>query len=402
MRIMYKYILLSAVFGLSLLSCNQKTSNSNTNNMINPSDTTNMNAETISDDSSLYLLVGTYTTGESEGIYVYQFDTVSGYSKYKNMVKVSNPSYLTISNDEKFVYAVSETGDNKAAANAFLFDKVDGSLKSLNTQLTGGADPCYIEIDKDGKHVVTANYSGGSITAFNINGDGTLTSASQLVKFTGKGADAERQKAPHLHCVRYSPDGKYLFADDLGTDKIHKFDINTGEPGNYLKVGTPAAFDVAPGSGPRHLEFHPNGKYAYLITELSGEVIAFNYDANSGNLSQFQTIQADTLDAKGSADIHISPDGKFLYASNRLKGDGLAIFSIDQTNGKLTKSGYQETGIHPRNFVITPNGKYLLVASRDSDVIQIFLIDRATGLLENTYKDIELDMPVCLKFASYK
>ncbi|MBN9301978.1 MULTISPECIES: lactonase family protein [Dysgonomonas] len=397
---MRKYILFSAFAVLSLISCKQKTNVDNSN--IDPSGTTNMSAETISDETSLYLLVGTYTTGESEGIYVYQFDTVSGFSKYKSVVKVTNPSYLTINKEGTHVYSVSETGDAKAAANAFVFDKKDGTLKLLNSQLTGGADPCYIELDKTDKHVVTANYSGGSITAFNINGDGTLTTAAQLIRFTGKGADAERQKAPHLHCVRYSPDGKYLFADDLGTDKIHKFAINESNEGNYLKVGTPAAFDVAPGSGPRHLDFHPNGKYAYLINELSGAVIAFNYDANAGNLTQIQTIQADTLGAKGSADIHVSPDGKFLYASNRLKGDGIAIFSINQADGKLTKVGYQETGVHPRNFVITPNGKFLLVASRDNDVIQIFLIDRATGLLENTYKDIELDMPVCLKFTSFK
>jgi 6-phosphogluconolactonase (cycloisomerase 2 family) len=188
----------------------------------------------------------------------------------------------------------------------------------------------------------------------------------------------------------------------LGTDKIHKFDVNAGEPGNYLKLGNPAAFDVAPGSGPRHLDFHPDGKFAYLINELSGAVTAFGYDAAAGNLSFIQSVQADTLDAKGSADMHVSPDGRFLYASNRLKGDGIAIFTINQADGKLTKAGYQETGIHPRNFVITPNGKFLLVAGRDSDVIQIFLIDKTTGLLENTYKDIELDMPVCLKFTSFR
>jgi len=400
---MRKYILFLALAVFALISCRQKSTNSNADNMIiDPSDTTNMNMESLSDDASLYLLVGTYTTGESEGIYVYQFDTISGYSKFKNMVKVTNPSYLTISNDGKYVYSVSEVGDAKAAANAFSFDKKDGSLKLLNSQLTGGADPCYIETDNEGNHIVTANYSGGSITAFNIKDDGALSAATQQIKFAGKGADTERQKAPHLHCVRYSPDGKFLFADNLGTDKIHKFDVNTGEPGNYLKLGSPAAFDVAAGSGPRHLDFHPNGKFAYLITELSGAVIAFSYDASAGNLTEIQSIQADTLNAQGSADIHVSPDGKFLYASNRLKGDGIAIFSINQADGKLKKVGYQETGIHPRNFVITPNGKFLLVASRDSDIIQIFLIDRTTGLLENTYKDIELDMPVCLKFTSFK
>lgn len=401
-RIMYKYIILFSLVGFSLFSCNGK-KRSNTDSMdINASDTTNLAMESFNDDTSLYLIVGTYTTGESDGIYVYQFDTISGYSKYISMVKVDNPSYLAISKDEKFVYAVTETGDATAAANAFTFDKKDGRLKHINTQLTGGGDPCYIAIDESGKHVITANYSGGSLTVFGVKEDGALTAASQLISFTGKGTDTERQTKPHIHCARFSPDGKFLFADDLGTDKIHKFDVNADASGNYLKVGTPPSFKVADGAGPRHLEFSPNGKFAYLITEMSGDVIAFSYDAVNGDLTQIQSIQSDTLNAKGSADIHISPDGKFLYASNRLKGDGIAIFSINQADGKLTRVGYQQTDIHPRNFVITPNGKYLLAANRDSDRIQIFLINKTTGLLRDTYKNIELDMPVCLKFASFK
>jgi len=377
--------------------------NKNTNNLsINTSDTTNVNMESVSDATSMYLVVGTYTSGESDGIYIYQFDTVSGYSTFKSVVKTDNPSYLAISKDEKFVYAVSESGSNKGSANAFSFDKKNGSLKLLNAQLTGGDDPCYISVDEAGKNVVTANYSGGSITHFPVNDDGSLEKASQVVTFIGKGADAERQNKPHLHCVMFSPDGRYLFADDLGTDKIYKFDVSKDASGNYLKAGTPSFFKVADGSGPRHLTFHPNEKYAYLINELSGAVIAFSYNDQSGDLTEIQSIQADTLNAKGSGDIHISPDGKFLYASNRLKGDGLAIFSINEPDGKLMKIGYQETGIHPRNFVITPNGKYLLVASRDSDIIQIFERNKDTGLLEDTYKNIELDMPVCLKFISFK
>jgi len=397
--IMCKYFLLSAIAVLSFFSCNNKNSSKVT---VNTNDTTNVGAEIMIDDASMYLIVGTYTTGESKGIYVYQFDTISGYSEYKSMVEVANPSYLTVSKDEKYIYSVSETGDNKASANAFAFDKKEGKLTLLNTQLTGGADPCYIEIDSEGQNVVTANYSGGSITAFGVKEDGSLNPVKQLVTFSGKGADPERQQKPHLHCVRYSPDGKYLFADDLGTDKIHKFSINNDSPGNYLHVGTPPFFKVTDASGPRHLEFHPNGNYAYLINEISGAVMAFAYDGEKGNLTEIQSVQADTLNAKGSADIHITPDGKFLYTSNRLKGDGLAIFSINQNDGKLTRVGYQETGVHPRNFVITPNGKFLLVASRDENMIQVFQIDRNTGLLENIYKDIELDMPVCLKFISFR
>ena len=203
-----------------------------------------------------------------------------------------------------------------------------------------------------------------------------------------------------MHCVRITPDGKYLFADDLGTDQIHKFIINPAANAEnkeaFLKEGSPAAFKVKAGSGPRHLTFSPNGNYAYLINELSGTVIAFEY--KDGDLKEIQTIVADTVCAKGSGDIHISPDGKFLYASNRLKADGLAIFSIHPENGMLTKVGYQLTGIHPRNFIITPNGKYLLVACRDSNVIQVYERDTDTGLLTDIRKDIKVDKPVCIKF----
>lgn len=393
----YIFLIIASIF--SFFSCNNKNTNKAT---VDANNSTNIQTGELIDDSSLYLIAGTYTTGGSDGIYVYQFDTVSGYSTYKSKAKITNPSYLAISKDEKYVYAVSETGDDKASANAFAFDKEKGELSLLNTEPTKGADPCYIIVDNAGKHVVTANYSGGSITVFDVKEDGSLAAASQYINFTGKGVDPDRQQKPHLHCVTYSPDEKYLFANDLGTDKIHKFDVNLGGQGNYLRAGVPAAFKVADGSGPRHLEFHPNGKFAYLINEMSGAIGVFYYDRHKGDLIQTQSIQADTLNAKGSGDIHVTPDGKFLYASNRLKGDGLAIFSINQNDGKLTRAGYQETGIHPRNFVITPNGKFLLVASRDNNVIQVFLIDRNTGLLENANKDIELDKPVCLKFASLR
>ena len=205
---------------------------------------------------------------------------------------------------------------------------------------------------------------------------------------------------PHLHCVRITPDGKYLLADDLGTDQIHKFNINPNANADnkekFLTKGTPEAFKVAPGSGPRDLIFNSDGKFAYLINEIGGTVIAFRYA--DGMLDEIQTVAADTVNAQGSGDIHLSPDGKYLYASNRLKADGVAIFKVDETNGTLTKVGYQLTGIHPRNFIITPNGKYLLVACRDTNVIQIFERDQATGLLTDIKKDIKVDKPVCLKF----
>lgn len=349
-------------------------------------------------NQELTMLVGTYTAGDSKGIYSFRFDEETGTSIALSAVEVENPSYLVPSADGKFVYAVSEFNNEQAAANAFAFDKEKGTFKFLNSQKTNGEDPCYIITN--GKNVVTANYSGGSISVFPIAKDGSLLPASDVIKFEGSGTDKERQEKSHLHCVRITPDGKYLLADNLGTDRIHKFtinpDANAENKESFLKEGSPTAFTVEAGSGPRHLTFAPNDNYAYLINELSGTVITFEY--KDGNLKEIQTIAADTVGAKGSADIHISPDGKFLYASNRLKADGIAIFRINPDNGMLTKAGYQLTGIHPRNFIITPNGKYLLVACRDDNVILVYKRNADTGLLTDIHKDIKVDKPVCVKF----
>lgn len=347
----------------------------------------------------LTMLVGTYTAGDSKGIYSFRFDENAGTAVALSEVEVESPSYLTLSDDGKFVYATSELDTDEAAANALVFDKEKGTFRLLNSQKTGGGGPCYITTN--GKYVITANYGGGSISVFPIGKDGSLLPASQVIKFTGSGADKERQEKPHLHCVRVTPDGKYLFADDLGTDQIHKFIINPNANAEneeaFLKEGSPATFKVKAGSGPRHLTFSTDGKHAYLINEMAGTVIVFDY--NDGDLKEIQTIAADTVGAKGSGDIHISPDGKFLYASNRLKADGIAIFRIHPDNGTLTKAGYQLTAIHPRNFIITPNGKYLLVACKDSNVIQVYERDADTGLLTDIRKDIRIDQPVCIKFA---
>lgn len=350
-------------------------------------------------DSMLTMLVGTYTSGTSKGIYTFRFNENSGVATPLSEIEASNPSYLTVSDDGQFVYSVDES-DKQSAANAFAFDKQKGTLRLLNSQKTDGKAPCYII--SNGKYVVTANYGGGSISVFPINEqDGSLLPTSQVIKFKGTSVDKERQNQPHLHCVRITPDAKYLLADDLGTDKIHKFKINPNasveNKEDFLIKGEPDSFNVEPGSGPRHLIFSANGKYAYLITEISGMVIVYEY--NDGNLKEIQSIPADNLKAEGSGDIHISPDGQFLYASNRLRGDGLAIFRVNQKDGKLTKLDYQFTKVHPRNFIITPNGKFILVACRDSNVIQVFERNLTTGLLTNVNKDIIVDKPVCIKFA---
>lgn len=345
----------------------------------------------------LTMLVGTYTSGQSNGIYSFRFNEENGTATPLSEATVGNPSYLVPSSDGQFVYAVSEFGDERAAVYAFAFDKKLGTFRLLNTQETRGEDPCYIITN--GRYVITANYSGGSISVLPIAENGSLLPTSAVLKFEGSSID-QRQEKPHLHCVRITPDGKYLLADDLGTDQIYKFivhpDANAKNGEVFLKEGVPASYKVKSGSGPRHLTFSPNGSYAYLMNELSGTVIAFEY--KDGNLKEIQTIVADTVNAKGSADIHISPDGKYLYTSNRLKADGIAIFSIHPENGMLTKVGYQLTGIHPRNFIITPNGKYLLAACRDSNAIQVFERNTNTGLLTDVHREIKVDKPVCVKF----
>jgi 6-phosphogluconolactonase (cycloisomerase 2 family) len=239
--------------------------------------------------------------------------------------------------------------------------------------------------------VVTANYSGGSASFVAINADGSLNDAAETIRFEGQGKNPARQTSPHVHCIAFAPDGKHIFATDLGTDKIHK-----------LKKTLSNAFDdanedvtLAPGSGPRHLIFNNKCTRAYLINEISGMATVFAVDA-AGNLTEIQTTLADTCHAEGSADIHLSPDEKFLYASTRLKGDGIVIFKVE-SDGALTRAGYQPTGRHPRNFAITPDGSIMLVACRNSGMIQIFKIDKQTGLLTDSGKKIEVRQPVFIK-----
>ena len=350
---------------------------------------------------TMYMLVGSYATPEEEGIKVYSFDEQTGNTQYISGLKgISNPSYLTPSMDGERIYAVGEDTGKSSTANAIKFDKEKKKLTLLNSQPTDGGAPCYITLSPSGKFVLTANYTGGSITVFPLDKDGKLKAETRLISFIGNGPDKERQTQPHLHCVEFTPDYKFLFANDLGTDQIHVFPVSehvtAGVSHSLLDESKEFNVKVEPGSGPRHICFHPNQQFAYLINEISGKVTAFSY--NKGKLDTIQYIEADTVGAKGSGDIHISPDGQFLYASNRLKADGIAVFAINQEEGTLTKAGYQPTDIHPRNFIISRNGRYLLVACRDSNSIQVFERDKETGLLKDTGKTIKTSKPVCLKF----
>lgn len=341
----------------------------------------------------LTLLVGTYTNGNSHGIYTFRFNGNTGESRLLDSIALPNPSFLTVSADLKHVYAVSEMNDSSAMLNLLAFDPAGGKLRLLDRHPTFGTDPCHVATD--GHMVLTANYSGGSISVFPLHADGTTAPADTLFHGMANGPDSVRQNEPHVHCTAFSPDGRYVFATDFSADRLLRFDVTE----NGLNPSPDSTIvSVNPDSGPRHLTFSPDGRHAYLIGELSGCVTAFAYEA--GRLTPIQTIAADTTGARGSADIHVSPDGQFLYASNRLQNDGIAIFAIHPQKGTLTPAGYQPTGKHPRNFGITPDGKYLLAACRDDNVIQVYRRDNRTGLLNDTHQDIHVDKPVCIVFVN--
>ena len=327
------------------------------------------------------LLIGSYAPASEEGIRVYSFNQETGESQWRSGLKgIDNPSFLTVTDDGKRMYAVGENNAEEATANLILLDRQTGSLTLADTKHVHGADPCHLAVSPDSTHLITANYSGGSITIFPLKADGEMDEG-QVVQFTGSGPDSTRQECAHLHYVYFSPEGKWLMADDLGSDCIRMFPL---APQTALGIDTTAAREVklAAGSGPRHAVFDHKGQHLYVINELKGDVVVWEY-AN-GALKQTQSIQADSVGARGSADIHMSPDGQFLYASNRLQADGIAIFKVDAASGQLTHIGYQNTAAHPRNFAITPNGKFLLVACRDADCIEIYERDTDTGLLTDT------------------
>ncbi len=334
------------------------------------------------------IVVGTYTDGGSHGIYSYQFNQETGEAVVLDSLEMVNPSYLTISRDKGLVYVVSETNDDKASLNVVKINNA-GGMNLLETVPTEGASPCYVA--SNGKIAVTANYSGGSMSVFQLSKGGTHAQlATRFMGMTG-GPDQSRQNEPHVHCACFTPDGKYVLATDFSADRIMSYRVK----GRNLKAND-VATDVSADSGPRHLTFSNDGRFAYLISELSGNVTVFSY--KKGRLERLQEIVSDTVGARGAADIHMSPDGRFLYSSNRLKADGITIYAVDSETGMLTRIGYQLTGIHPRQFNITPNGRYLLCCCRDSNKIQVFRRDNKTGLLTDTHKDILLSKPVCVQF----
>lgn len=343
------------------------------------------------------LIIGTYTSpGKSEGIYSYNFDINTAEFKLKGVAKdVPNPSYVAVRKNNKFIYAVAEANNSEVAA--FGFDGLKAELNFINKEATGSPGPCFVLVDE--KHAFSANYGGGSISVFGIKANGALTPLKQLIQHTGKSIDPlKRQESAHAHQVQFTPEGKYVVCTDLGEDQIYIYSYNPNAKEQVLSIKN--VVKTTPGSGPRHLTFSSNGKFAYLAHEFNGNVTTFAYKA--GNLTKVQEIGTTDKDFKGkvdAADIHISPDGKFLYETNRGDANTISAFAI-QPDGKLTfVSRISTLGRGPRNFVIDPSGKFLLVGHQYTDNVVIFERNKKTGTLKDTGKRIEIGSPVCLVFA---
>ena len=350
--------------------------------------------------------VGTYTEdgSKSKGVYAYRFDAETGQITSLDLAaETTNPSFVALHPNGRFLYAVNEVGNykgpNSGGVSAFSIDRFTGKLTFLNEVPSRGADPCYITLDKTGKYVLVANYTGGSIAVFPVLEDGKLGEASAFLQHTGHGTNPARQEKAHAHSIDLSPDNRFAMVDDLGLDElfVYKFDSANG---SLTPIDPPFA-KLDPGAGPRHFALSPTGKFAYVIAEMHSTVTVFSNDEKTGALHPLQTISALPKDFTGQnddAEIEMHPSGKFLYASNR-GSDTITEFAIDPGKGTLTPVAYTPTqGKIPRSFEIDPTGKFLFAANQKSDNIVVFRIDPKTGRLTPTGQVLDVGSPVCVKF----
>jgi len=348
--------------------------------------------------SEAYLFVGSYTSGKkAEGIVVYTFNTNTGkLTEVEREGNLINPSFLTISPNGNYLYACTETRlDKHGSVSAFSIDSATGKLTFLNKQSTGGRNPVHVTVNKDNKHVIVSNYTDAGISVFECNPDGSLKPYSQLIECEGSSVIKNRQSKAHIHSASFSPDNKYLFTPDLGADKIRAFSFDHS---NLLTTVDRLTINTKKGSGPRHFTFHPNTSFAYCVEELSGTVAAYAYKEGQLSLLNTHLSYKDKSEKYASSDIHVSPDGKFLYVSNRQNENSISIFKINTNNGRLTLITHQETfGEIPRSFVIDPTGKFLIVANQHSNNLVVFQRNLETGLLTEINRITGLKAPSSLK-----
>lgn len=350
------------------------------------------------------LLIGTYGTGDAQGIYVCEFDTKTGeLSKPQQAAVIPSPGFLALSANGQFVYAVGRgEPDTPTAAGrviALQWDKPQRRLIPLHEEPTQGKGPSHVSLTPDGNLALVANYGGGSVEAYAVENEGNLGKRTSFLQHQGKGTNPDRQEGPHAHSITPSPDGKFALAADLGLDKLFVYAVNQAT-GEFTPHDPPFA-EVAPGSGPRHLAWHNSGKYCYLMNEMSATITAFAWDGSAGKLTEIETVSSMPPGFEGhkqSAEIRVQTSGKFLYASNR-GHDSIALFAIDRATGKLEQVEVVPCGVEwPRNFEIDPSGNFLLAAGKNSDDIAVHQINQTTGKLTLTKHRVDVPAPVCLRF----
>jgi 6-phosphogluconolactonase len=352
---------------------------------------------------ALNLYVGTYTSGKSEGIYIYRMNLATGELNRLNAIKSVNPSFLALDRSGRHLYAVNEVtefaGKSSGAVSAFAIDSGTSNLNFLNQQASMGADPCHVILDRSGKFLLVANYTGGNVSVFPVERDGSLGPARDVMQHHGYSVNKAHQEGPHAHCVILDRSNQHALVADLGLDKvmIYRFDPRNGKLAPNIKPWA----QLKPGAGPRHMILHPTGRFLYVINELDSTLTAFRYNGANATLRSMQTVSTLPKAFAGHndcADLHVSPSGKFLYGSNR-GHDSIVVFAINENTGKLQYLEHASThGKTPRNFTIDPTGRFLLVANQESDTIVTLRIDPLTGKLRPTGHIAEVPAPVCLKF----
>ena len=350
---------------------------------------------------------GTYTGPRSKGIYVSRFDPTTGrLTPAELAAETPNPAFLALHPEGRFLYAVNEVGEFQGkptgSVSGFAIDAASGRLTLLNQSSSMGPGPCHLTVDRGGHSLLVANYDGGSVAALPIGADGRLGVASAFVQHRGSSVNLERQASPHAHSIDLDAANRFALVDDLGLDKVlvYRFDPARGA----LEPHEPPSVSLAPGAGPRHLAFHPDGRHVYVINELASTVTVFRYEPERGALREEQTVS--TLPAGvtprpeySTAEIQVHPSGRFLYGSNR-GHDSIAVFAVDRTTGGLTPIEHVPTGgKKPRHFALDPTGAYLLAANQDSDSVVVFRVSETSGRLAPTGQKLRVGSPVCVTFA---
>jgi 6-phosphogluconolactonase len=354
----------------------------------------------------LFVYFGTYTKEKSRGIYVARFDSKTGVlSPAELAVEAANPSFLAFHPNHRYVYSVGNARGSAekppGTIKAFAIDPDSGKLTFLNEQVAGSVATTEVSVDATGRNLLTVSYNEAFASVFSIQNDGTVGERTAHLTYTGSGVDKERQTAPHPHSINLDPSNRFVIVPDLGTDKVmqYRFDPAKGT----LESNEPAFVAAHPGAGPRHLSFHPNGRYAYVITEMAATMTAYQWDATHGTLSEIEdakTLPEDFHGANRAAEVVVHPSGRFLYASNR-GHDSIAVFSISPETGRLTFVERQGKGIkYPRGYAIDPTGQWLICANMEADNATVFRIAPDTGKLIPTNQTIAVPQSVCVRFFS--